>query len=117
MSIEGSAFITIATGILTKSYTVTGLTLGTNYDFVVEARNSVGYSPISDSVSILHAIPPDAPLAPTTANLNQDIILSWVAPSDNGAEILSYKVVIRESDLTTYTESTAICDGSDSTII
>jgi hypothetical protein len=67
LRIVGASEYTIATsGILDKYYTVTDLALGTNYEFVVEARNEVGYSPISDSVSLLHAIAPEQPVAPTT---------------------------------------------------
>lgn len=44
-----------------NSNTVTGLTPGTYYDFVVEARNIKGLSVYSDSVTILAAQIPDSP--------------------------------------------------------
>jgi hypothetical protein len=40
---------TIAFGVLTTSHTVTGLTLGTIYEFTIEARNSAGYSATSSA--------------------------------------------------------------------
>jgi hypothetical protein len=49
----------VGTGILTQSYTVTGLTLGTTYEFTVDAQNSVGYGYSSDIITILHAVPPE----------------------------------------------------------
>lgn len=61
-------YVTVDTGIIGQSQTLTGLTLGVTYDFTVEARNSVGYSDTSDSITILHAIPPEKPIAPTTTN-------------------------------------------------
>jgi hypothetical protein len=52
-------WVTLATGITTKSYT-TAITLigGQYYSFKVEARNSVGYSLASASVTILAATVP-----------------------------------------------------------
>lgn len=85
-----SVYNVIATGVLTKSYTATGLTLGVTYEFVVEARNSIGYSAISESLTILHAIPPETPDAPITTNSGQDIVVSWSAPIENGSPITSY---------------------------
>lgn len=58
----------IGVSITTQSYTATGLTLGVTYDFTVESRNIQGYSPVSELVTILHAIPPEQPVAPITTN-------------------------------------------------
>jgi hypothetical protein len=41
---QGGSYLAIATGVTTQSYTVTGLTLGTTYEFNIEAQNAVGYS-------------------------------------------------------------------------
>jgi hypothetical protein len=38
---------------------MSGLTLGTTYEFTVASRNSVGYSPESVNLVILHAIGPE----------------------------------------------------------
>lgn len=101
--------------IATQSYTVTGLTLGVSYEFTVQARNEVGYSGMSGSTSFLHAIAPEVPAAPVTTNSGQDIIITWVAPYDSGAEITSYTIEIRRSDQAYST--TADCDGSDPVIV
>jgi hypothetical protein len=96
---------------------VTGLVLGTTYEFTVEAQNSVGYSNPSESISFLHAIPPATPSAPTLVNDDTSVIIDWVAPNSNGAEITSYTILLRESDDVTFTEDAINCDGSDATII
>jgi hypothetical protein len=48
----------IALGITDTTFLTSGLTLGTTYTYTVEARNSVGYSLVSDSLEILHALVP-----------------------------------------------------------
>jgi hypothetical protein len=47
---------------------VSGLTLGITYELSVEARNSVGFSDLAESITILHAIVPEQPVQPNTAN-------------------------------------------------
>lgn len=46
----------------------------------------------SNSVTVFHAIVPDTPSAPTTANSGTNIVINWTAPSDNGADITSYQI-------------------------
>lgn len=85
----------IAIAIAETAYTVQGLVLGTTYQFVVEARNDVGYSEVSDSITILHALIPDIPSTPLSTNSGQDVVISWSEPEDNGSAITSYTIVIR----------------------
>lgn len=107
----------MADGIATTSFTGTGLVLGTQYEFIVEARNINGYSSASNSLTILHAIAPEQPSSPTSSNTGTEIVINWTAPSDNGAEITSYTITIRQSDGVTFSEDTSNCDGNDATII
>lgn len=65
----------IDTGITDKVYTATGLSSGLIYQFKVQARNSVGFGALSEAVSILTAIVPDAPAAPTTTSIANDIMI------------------------------------------
>lgn len=94
MRVQGGSYSVIATGITSKSYTVTGLNLGTIYDFNVEARNSVGYSDSSTSITILHALIAATPNTPTTTNSGTNVIVNWDEPANNGAAITSYTVLI-----------------------
>lgn len=117
MAIQGGTYSVVASGIATTSYVVSGLVLGTTYEWTIEARNSDGFSLESSSITILHAIPPEKPTAPTTSNSGVNVIISWSAPVDNGSSITSYTILIREGDGVTYTEDTVNCDGTESSII
>ncbi|MBV9953603.1 MAG: fibronectin type III domain-containing protein [Acidimicrobiia bacterium] len=79
------------------SYTVTGLTNGTTYFFLVKAVNEVGESDASNEV---HATPssgalPDAPLTLHAYAGNRNVTLKWLppAPTSSGpSSILGYNV-------------------------
>ena len=72
------------------SYIFTPLTQGTTYSFKVDARNSVGYSPESNTVSILAAQVPDKPESPFTVIEDTNLRVSWLAPNNRGSVIDSY---------------------------
>lgn len=86
------------------------------YTFKVLARNAFGTSAYTETIVILCAEEPAKPDAPTTLRENNNFIIDWVAPSDNGSEILSYTVYLGMSDLTFSLELSS-CDGSDLGII
>lgn len=65
---------------------------------------------------ILCAYIPDIPVAPITTISTNTIVITWVAPADNGTPITSYNVKIRDSSSDYVNELTA-CDGSDSAIV
>lgn len=46
-AVQGEANTIFSSGLINKFETVTGLTPGVTYQFVVESRNLVGYSPLS----------------------------------------------------------------------
>lgn len=84
-----------ADGITTLYTTVTGLTGGLTYLFKVEARNSVGFSALSDPVSILCARVPDAPDSfqdDTAVTSDEQIGMTWSVPFDGASEILYYRI-------------------------
>ena len=103
-------------GITTVPYVVTGLDYGLIYTFTVQARNSHGLSDESASVSILSAQTPNQPDPPTTQFVGTNIVIRWTAPVSGGSPITAYRIIIRESDGTTFTEDNVNCDGSDETI-
>ena len=90
----GGTYVIIATNIILHSYTATGLSLGTTYEFMVEGRNVNGYSVPSSDFSILHAIAPEVPSTPTTTNSGSNVIIDWSAPTSNGSTITSYTLLI-----------------------
>lgn len=68
-------------------------------------------------VLIEHAVAPEQPDAPILTNSGQDIVISWVAPDDNGHAITSYTILLQHSDGSSYSEDLVNCDGTDSTIV
>ena len=95
---------------------MSGLDYGLIYTFTVQARNSHGLSDESASVSILSAQTPYQPDPPTTQFVGTSIVIRWTAPVSGGSPITAYRVIIRESDGTTFTEDKVNCDGSDEAI-
>lgn len=79
-AMANDVYTVIASNVLTKSYTVTGLTAGLSYKFRVEARNYVYYSLPSTAVTILCASRPSTPSLPTTKNVNDIVKFDWSAP-------------------------------------
>lgn len=83
--------------ITTKSALVTSLTPGVTYDFYVEARNLIGYSPVSTTQSILAAQVPDAPISLSDVKAvtkSTQIGLTWTAATFNGGSpVIDYTVI------------------------
>lgn len=65
--VQSGTYSTTLQGIVTTSYTVTGLTTGVTYKFKVLARNKYGVSLYSNEVIELAAQIPNKPLAPLTS--------------------------------------------------
>ena len=107
----------IATG-TSSPITVTGLTNNTSYTFTVTATNSAGTSvPSSSSNAVTPAIP-QAPAQVTGLNAygtNQQVLLSWVKPSDGGSTITDYKVeykLVSDSNWNIYNDGTSATSKS-----
>ena len=87
----------LATGVSSSAFTYTkeGVTTGTTYVFKIQARNVVGYSADSSTVSILAASAPGAPtsLANNSGSTSHtECAFTWSAPIANGSAVLDYKV-------------------------
>lgn len=110
-------FIELDNGVVDTSYTTSvTLTSGAYYLFYVEARNTVGYSLISEQISV-HAVQiPSKPEAPVTSKLLTDVIVDWVAPYDGSTEITSFTISFLAND-GQYYDDVSVCDGSQSAVI
>lgn len=80
------------------------------YTFRVEARNEYGYSVFSNLMSVLAAQEPNQPNPPTTIWSPDKVTISWASPNNGGSSITGYKVLIRQSDLTTFVTEPTSCD-------
>jgi hypothetical protein len=111
-------YIELVSALTEREYMVTSLYSGVTYSFKVKARNSVGYSELSDAFEILAAQISDIPTAPTTTISDRwNVVIDWTAPYSGGSVITSYTIEIRTADVTIWQVDSTDCDGSDSTII
>jgi WD40 repeat protein len=101
----------LASNIASPLYTAVELTAGVIYQFKVESRNSYGYSAHSSSISLLCAYKPDPPLTLMTANSDNQVSITWTTPVTNGSPITSFKIYIRNIDLS-FIQETSSCDGA-----
>lgn len=88
----------LQTGVTTREYLATGLTIGVRYQFYVRSRNVFDFSASSVPVTILCAAAPLAPPAPTTVAVLDQIQISWSDGSNQGSSITSYQIFIRNRD-------------------
>jgi hypothetical protein len=98
---DGTEVTTATSG---TSLTITGLTNGTSYAFVVTAVNaSAGAgSPASASASPIAYTAPDAPTGVTATRGDGQVVLSWTAPSNNGGtSITGYAITYSGGTITT----------------
>jgi hypothetical protein len=118
-AIESGSYSILEASLTSTSYVALSLTSGTTYKFKVQSSNAFGYSDFSDEVEILAASKPTRPSAPTTtwSDSNDQVTVSWVAPSNNGAVITSYSIYIRQNDGMTYSLELTDCDGTTDAII
>ena len=87
---------------------ITGLTNNASYAFKINAVNVLGQSPDSNvdsatpSKSVTAAVPNQV-RGVIAVPSNGQVFLSWIEPSDNGAPITSYRIMVNErgSDVTT----------------
>ncbi|MCH1434549.1 MAG: carboxypeptidase regulatory-like domain-containing protein [Acidimicrobiales bacterium] len=68
-----------------------GLTANTAYDIRVRAVNGVGDGDYSAEVSAIAADVPDAPDTLSITQGDQELVLSWTAPANNGSAITRYE--------------------------
>ena len=77
------------------AFTKTGLSAGTSYTFVVQARSEFGLSVYSEPAVILAGQIPDKPIVTRTVVTGSTVTIEWVAPNNRGSPILNYTITIR----------------------
>ena len=86
---------TTVMGATATSATITGLTPGTAYVFMVTATNAYGTSDTSNPTPSVTA--PSVPYAPTlvtaVGNINDTVTVNWTDPSSVGSPISKYTVI------------------------
>ena len=102
--------LTSSIGALDTSYTITGLSVGINYEFVVNCENIYGKSQNSTSSLIKCATNPDPSTSLGTSYDDTNVIFSWANPSggENGETITSHTIFIKNKD-SDFVEATSKC--------
>lgn len=98
------------------SYTAAGLSSWVTYQFQVEARNAMGFSELTASLTILCAYIPESPVTPETAISTNTVVVTWIAPDANGSPITEYTILFRNS-VDEFILELGDCDGRDETIV
>lgn len=92
---------------------VTDLTAGNYYEFKVEARNIYGYSDLSNTLTLLCAYIPEAPINVLTVIDGTNVKVSWDLVTQNGSPITAYNVYVKEIPTGTFTLESSDCVGTD----
>lgn len=90
-----STYAPLIAGLLVKSFTASNLSPGTRYYFVVTSTNSFGTSSDSAVFESLCAWVPFTPAKPTTEVIGDKVLVSWVAPFDNGSDLTKYSILFK----------------------
>ncbi|MCY4001642.1 MAG: fibronectin type III domain-containing protein, partial [Bacteroidetes bacterium] len=102
--------VVATTGNTNTSYSHTGLRVGTRYEYrvlAINAATNIGSNSNSAAATTAAATIPGVPTSLTaTASGQTTINLSWTAPSDGGAAISSYRILV-STDGTSFTELVA----------
>ena len=94
---QGQAFSVLVDGLASTTYTATGLTSGTTYEFKVEARNQYDFSAYSATLALLAAHVPEVPTSVATTIDGSSVKVSWTLPSTNGSPITLDKVFLQNA--------------------
>ena len=102
---SAAGWTTASSTITGTNYTVTGLTIGSTYDFRVRARNVGGWSQYSDSSSLATASTPGAPTWGAFTTATRSLTLRWTAPSSNGGSaVTGYEIEYRRGTSGSWTD-------------
>ena len=106
--------ITVANDLTTR--VVTGLSAGSEYTFLIKARNSLGKSVSASFSAVTVPNTPGAPTAVTTSVTGTSISANWVAPASNGGSaITGYKAYLINAAGTDVTSTTPTTTSTEFT--
>lgn len=91
---SGSDFLILENDILELQYDVVDLTEGLTYKFKLQARNTFGLSAYTEELILDIGFKPEQPVAPSTVVVANSVLVSWVAPWDNGSPITAYRITL-----------------------
>ena len=100
--------------------TISGLTTGTEYTFVVTPVNVHGNGPVSSTFSMVAADVPADPAAPSVTQTSGStaVTFSWTEPTTNGLPITRYELLLYSPVGTNnYTEFTGLCNARVSPVL
>ena len=75
-------------------YTVSGLTGGLTYSFLIKARNALGSSASAAFATVNSASVPGIPGSVSASATGTTVNVSWIAPNSNGSPITEYKIYL-----------------------
>lgn len=108
ISATGVDEITVANNLTTR--VVTGLSAGSEYTFLIKARNTLGKSVSASFSAVTVPNTPGAPTSVTTSVTGTSISANWVAPASNGGSAITgykaYLINAAGSDVTSTTPTT-----------
>jgi hypothetical protein len=97
---SGNTLVKTVTGVTTTSYTATGLTNGTSYDFVISATNANGTGPKSAPSNVVTlGATPSPPTTVVAVPANASALVLWTpSPNNGGSPITSYQIKCTSSN-------------------
>jgi len=94
------------------THTDIGLTNGQTYWYKVSAVNAIGEGANCTAVSVIPYTTPNAPTGLTAIPGNAQVMLSWIAPADDGSSAIDHYVIYRDgADVAHPTTTTVTISG------
>lgn len=93
---QGSGnWIILDDAVTDTEYVTENLQADVVYTFRVESRNSVGYSDISETLTVRAAAMPDTPNAPVSTVNGANVDITWDEVYDGGSPLTRFTILIR----------------------
>lgn len=92
-----------------------GVTKSLFYRFKIRGKNVYGSGAESAIQSIRASDVPSQMASASTARSGTSLVLTWSAPSENGAALTAYQITLKDRSAgDAYVEDTSICNGAES---